>query len=286
MHTGLPTLQDDGLINLTIGKWTEEKYKLIRYFADLFSSSMKGKWGSRVYIDLFSGPGRGRIKRGTRIIAASPLLAIDLPNPFDKYIFCEIEQERLDALQTRVSRDYPGTIASYLPGDSNENVGKILSAIPAPSSEHPVITLCFVDPYRLENIRFSTIRSLSVMRMDFLVLIPAYMDAHRNLPRYFAPESTRVQEFLGDSNWREKWNEAKKGNLGFGSFVADQFGKQMETLEFKYPGLSDTVLVKDPAGNRSLYRLAFFSRHDLGLKFWREAKKYTRRQLPLFTNLR
>lgn len=284
MKVGLPSLPDDGLINLTIGKWTLEKYKLVRYYADLFSSSMKGKWGSRVYVDLFSGPGRGRIKFTTRIVPASPLLAIDLPNPFDTYIFCEIEDDRIAALEYRIKRDYSGVIASYIPGDSNKNVNKILSSIPQPSSSHTVITLCFVDPYRLENIQFSTIQTLSVMRMDFLVLIPAYMDAHRNLPRYLSPKSDRIEIFLGDPDWRKKWSIAKKGGLGFGSFVANRFGEQMKSLGYKYLGLIDTVLVKDTARNRSLYRLAFFSRHDLGMKFWREAKKYTLKQLPLFPN--
>jgi hypothetical protein len=74
----LPELEDDGLSTPDISEWGEEKYRLVGYYATLFANSMKGKWGSRVYIDLFSGAGRARIKDTNRILPASPLLALDV----------------------------------------------------------------------------------------------------------------------------------------------------------------------------------------------------------------
>src|ERR1035438_8443234 len=46
--------EDDGLlIPSDLGPWTEDKFDLIRLYCQIFSSSMKNKWPTRVYIDLY-----------------------------------------------------------------------------------------------------------------------------------------------------------------------------------------------------------------------------------------
>jgi three-Cys-motif partner protein len=122
----LPTLLDDGLITEEIGDWGTDKYQLLRLYVQLFSASMRTKWDCRVYIDLFAGSGRARIKGTTRIVAASPLIALDIEPPFDQYIFCEKNKEKIDALQTRVCQDHPEAKAVFQPGDANELVGEVL----------------------------------------------------------------------------------------------------------------------------------------------------------------
>ena len=76
-----------------IGSWGEEKYCLVRNYAQIFASSMKDKWHCRVYIDLFSGAGRAKIKDTGKIVDGSPLIALGIENPFDRYIFCEQNPE-------------------------------------------------------------------------------------------------------------------------------------------------------------------------------------------------
>jgi len=122
---------------------------------------------------------------------------------------------------------------------------------------------------------------LSKIFVDFLILIPAYMDAHRNIDRYLNPKSDVVENFVGNPDWRDRWSLEKPGTK-FGSFVADEFGHQMSSLGYSYSGLNDTVLVREPSRNIPLYRLAFFSRNQLGVKFWKQARQYTQKQLSLF----
>lgn len=274
-------LANDGLFMPSVGRWAARKYELLHYYCHLFSTSMLDKWDSRVYIDLFAGPGRAKVKGTNQIILTSPLLAIDIDQPFDKYIYCDVDKRCIGALRSRVSVDYPNANVKYIQGDSNVNASQILSAIPRPSKSHTVLSFCFVDPFSLNNLRFDTIRVLSRMYMDFLVLIPAYMDAHRNLDRYVRPDSQTVARFLGDPHWRSKWTKQGAG-MRFGSFIAKEFGNQMSSLDFSFSGLQETVLVSEPTRNLPLYRLSFFSRNPLGQKFWREARKHTSAQLRLF----
>jgi three-Cys-motif partner protein len=71
---------------------------------DFISSGMKGKWDKRVYVELYAGAGYSRIRKSSKIIVGSPLLALRVNSPFDKYIFCEESSENLDALRLRAER--------------------------------------------------------------------------------------------------------------------------------------------------------------------------------------
>lgn len=276
------SLYDDGLIIPEVGHWTEEKYQLIQYYASLFSSSMKRKWDARVYIDLFAGCGFSRIKGTTRLVAASPLLTMGIKDPFDKYIFCEIDRDKLSALKIRTKRYFPNLPASFIFGDVNSNVESILNQIPKASKKHKVLTFCLVDPSKLSNFQFETIHQLSIRFIDFLVLIPTYMDARRSWSNYLKPSNQTVELFLKDGNWKSEWNKHSQKGITIGKFLVSKFSKQMERLNFLIPNSEDIPVMKIKNKNVMLYHLIFYSRHRLGLKFWQRTVHNTSSQLTLF----
>jgi three-Cys-motif partner protein len=277
----LPNLEDDGLITPEVGAWAEYKYRLVWNYAKMFSSSMKNKWDARVYIDLFAGAGRSKIENSKQIVAASPLLALDIPHPFDKYIFCDNETDKRQALEQRVKRDHQNANVAFVE-EANTHVAAILEAIPKHSSTYRVLSFCFADPYKLKNLRFSTIKRLSEKYMDFLILLPTYMDAHRNLVYYIESSNTVIEDFTGSQVWRADWKLAEARGQEFGLFIADLFGKQMKDLKYIYTGLSDMIPVRSTDKNLPLYHLAFFSRNEKGAAFWKETKKYSTDQISMF----
>jgi three-Cys-motif partner protein len=115
-------VEDDGLPCSEVGAWAEDKYTLVALYDELFSTGMKNKWPTRVYIDLYSGPGFVHVRDTIRMLAGSPLLALGVPDPFDKYVFCESEHVLLSALETRVSRLFPKANACFVLGDCNEKI--------------------------------------------------------------------------------------------------------------------------------------------------------------------
>ena len=273
-------VENDGLHTPKVGDWAERKYRLISYYAQMFSTSMKRKWDCRVYIDLFAGAGRGRVRDTTRILPTSALLALAVPDPFDRYVFCDLDPACTDALQRRVDREYGDSQrVDYLTGDSNQFVQEILDRMREERRRGSLLSFCVVDPCKMANLKFSTIAQLSTLFVDFLVLIPSYMDAHRNKGVYLASGNSTVEEFLGDPDWRAKW-EASGGE--FGAFIVDQFGLAMKRLGFIYNGPGEEVPVYLPTKNRKLYHLAFYTKNELGMKFWRTARKGSDDQLGLF----
>lgn len=160
----IPNLEDDGLETPEIGSWGIIKYKHVALYSSVFVRSMRKKWECLVYIDLFSGAGRCRLKGTNRIIPGSPLIALNLDQKFDKYIFCERDKGRHNALAERIKRNYREYDISIVNGDANSEVNKLVQLIPRPQRSFRVLSLGFIDPYRLDDLKFITIQKLKEAR--------------------------------------------------------------------------------------------------------------------------
>lgn len=274
--------QEDGLLCAEdVGAWTEDKYKLVWLYDSLFSTGMKNKWEARVYIDLFAGPGVAKIKGTGKLLWGSPLLALQVKDRFDKYIFCEKDALYLDALKKRAKRITAESDMSFITGDCNEQVEAICAQIPKASKDYRVLSFCFVDPYDL-SVRFSTIKRISESYVDFLVLLALQMDASRNMSNYLNPSNRKLDEFLGRDDWRERWAR-QSSTKGFPQFLAEEYAGQMQTLGYLPVPFHRMKQVRSDLRNLPLYRLALFSRHDLGYQYWDEVLKYSTSQASLWS---
>jgi three-Cys-motif partner protein len=265
---------NDGLPCPEVRRWAETKYRLIGLYDELFATGMKHKWDQRVYLDLYSGAGYSRIAGTNTYLKGSPLIALTVDAPFEKYIFCEEKQELLDALKVRVQRIAPDANVAYVPGDCDAEIEKICAEIPKASSANKVLSLCMVDPFDF-GIKFDTIRRLSKFYMDFLVLLAVGMDAGRNYDHYVDGNSTKIDEALGNSAWRERWKAVGVRRGDFRQFLAVEFSASMEALGYIKQPLDRMKQVRSDEKNLHLYYLALFSRHQTAYKFWDDVLKYS-----------
>lgn len=264
-----------------VGKWTEEKHSVVSLYAKLFSTGMKEKWDERVYIELYAGSGFAKIKNSSKLVTGSPVRALTLEYPFDKYIFCERQPRQLNALEARVKKIAPSRNVAYVSGDCNEHVDEILAQIPVHSPSHHVLSLCFVDPFDI-GIKFETLRKLSTRYMDFLVLLALYMDANRNVENYVKEEAVKIDEFLGSKTWRRRWVLQQQKGIAFPRFLAEEFSDGMTRLGYEPQPFYKMKAIRMPDRNVRLYRLALFSRNERAYKFWDEVLKYSTDQRSLF----
>src|SRR5262245_1812991 len=126
----LKSLDDDGLPTPKIGAWGEEKYRHVQLYASLFVKSMRRKWDTLLYLDLFAVSGRSRISEKGRIDNASHLLVLGMPEAYDKYIFCEQDKNYADALDTRCRRDCPNRNVKIITENANASVESIIGEVP------------------------------------------------------------------------------------------------------------------------------------------------------------
>ena len=276
----LKPLDDDGLPTPEIGAWGEEKYRHVLFYASLFIKSIRTKWDEIIYLDLFAGSGRSRIRGTKRIVNSSPLLILGMPEAFDKYIFCDGDGINADTLAKRCQREFADRKISVISGDANLLVERVIAGMPRPGKNHKVLGFCFLDPFQMQNLNFSTIESLSQRFVDFLVLIPSAMDANRNEQHYIQPRNKTLEKFVGNPDWRVRWDKEKASGKSFEHFVVEEFGRSIQKLRYIDPGINEAKLIRGEK-NLPLYRLALYSRSKLGAKFWRETKKYLDPQINL-----
>jgi three-Cys-motif partner protein len=275
------SVEEDGLVTLEIGSWSEEKYRLIALYDQLFSKGMKDKWDLRVYVDLYAGAGFGKVKGTETRLKGSPLIALDVEYPFDKYIFCEQDPEKLDALRQRVARLAPKADVVFIEGSCDSRVYDILRAIPKGSTGRKVLSLCLVDPFDF-GFKFDTLKHLSAAYMDFLVLLAAQMDANRNYDSYTASGNTKIADALGNHDWRQRWETSNLQRSRFPMFLAEEFSKSMTAIGFLPRKVHDMKLVKTYDNNMALYYLALFSKHQRAHEFWKDVLKYGTDQRALW----
>jgi three-Cys-motif partner protein len=271
-------VEDDGLFIHDGHTWAEDKYKLVGGYCDIFTKGSRKNWDQLVYVDLFSGPGFCRIKETGKILKSSPLIALSLPIPFDKYIFCDNDKKSIQAISERVSRNYANKNVDYINEDSNSAIGKIKSLIPAHSVNKTVLTFCFIDPFDL-NIHFETVKTLAEKRLvDILILQAYYMDANRNYDNYIKDDNVKISKYLGFSNWRQEFQKSKYFPNDFVNYLSVKYDDNMKKLKYLGPERSS---FKIPQKNVKLYYLSFYSRHLLGNDFYKKVQTYADDQLNL-----
>ena len=227
---------------------------------------MKDKWDSRIYLELYAGAGYARIRGSSKLIAGSPLRALLVRDPFDKYVFCEEIPDKLAALKKRVSRLAPVANVDYVEGKCDLHKDEILAGIPRGSKGNTALTLCFADPFDI-GLKFETIRTLAESRyVDFLITLALGMDANRNYEHYVKEDASKIDEFLGSTTWRKRWATAQWDAVRFTKFLAGEFTKSMATLDYIPPPSYTMKEVRSSEKNLRLYSLALFSRHELYFK--------------------
>jgi three-Cys-motif partner protein len=177
-------------------------------------------------------------------------------------------------LKARAKRIAPQASVAYILGNCDTEIEKIHNEIPKGASTNKVLSLCLVDPFDF-GLKFETLRRLSRVRMDFVVLLAIGMDANRNYEHYFEGDSTKTDEALGNREWRERWKAVGIRRGDFRPFLAGEFSRSMESLGYLKKPLHRMKEVRSVEKNLPLYYLALFSRSETAFKFWNDVLTYS-----------
>lgn len=280
MRHNLLEANDDGLIMRPSGQWAEEKLDYLSRYIYVFETSMRKKFASRNYIDLFAGPGKNQIRETSKVILGSPLLALSTKYPFSGYYFVEQNENNLQALVNRCNVTPLSRNIKFFQEDCNNAIKKIITEI---GQDYPFsLNLAFLDPEGLE-LKWDTIVALgSIKRMDLIVNYPQNAIS-RNIGICFEkPPPTIMDEFFGNSDWRSVYEpfHAEPEKPGLHRALMDYFKAQLVKLDYvqtiRDDETGDEPLIRNSKRNAPMYRLLFASKHELGNEFW---QKITRRNI-------
>ena len=269
-------LVDDGLPCPLVKEHTPDKHRMLGYYLDIVANAMSERFENLFYLDLYAGAGRNRVERTGEIIEGSPLIACRTVPHFKKHILCEADPELAAALKRRIERDFSFVSYRVFPKSCDDAIAEIRRELP--TSFRGLLVQCFVDPCAV-NIRLRTIRALSDLKIDFVVLVADRMAAHRNAHNYVAPGNSTIEHLLDAPDWRADWVIAEKDGVGFDHFVNERFSQAMHAM-----GFLSAVPERFKVTNKGvlLYRLMLFSRNQRAIEFWKDTSKYARDQGKLF----
>jgi three-Cys-motif partner protein len=258
---------DDGFYTPEIKRHSVEKIRLHNRYAGIFASSMRQQWPQLAYVGLYSGPGRARVAGTGHIIETSALSVLRQPNGFTNYVYVDHDPVCVEALTRRADLIRRERHVQIIQGDVNQSMGDVRSALPPYGRAKGLLSFCFVDPFDLQ-LRFSTIRALAHLRMDFLVLLMLGVDGRRNFARYLAdPTSTRIGDFIDCPDWRSQYTIGRSVI----HFLLEKFDDAMQR-EGYLSAADDAHCVRVFGMGVLQYVLAFYSKNALGKHFWRETR--------------
>jgi three-Cys-motif partner protein len=253
----------DGLPIRPSGGWIDKKHRLLAYYANLFSTGMKNRWADRIYVELFSGPGRCFVRESHKEDLGSPLKVINAE--FTRFIFIERNVAAARALEQRLGSQPAADISEIWCGDCAEALDKI--QFPRSGS----LIFAFIDPTGIAHAPFSLIRKLhAAARCDLLINIQHGMGIKMNIHQYTpdADEQSALTKFLGHDRWK-KLLPATNASDFFRS-VLDLYKENLRNIGYKFIGRE--VLVSTSL-NTPLYLLLYASKHPKGEEFWQKALK-------------
>ena len=262
-----PLIQQDpcpGLPILDIGEWSLEKHDLLRKYVAA-SWAARQKWPYRCFIDLFSGPGRVRVRKSNVVTDGGAVVAwrqaSEKGGRFTKVIVGDIDPNAVNACKARL--EALGAPVDALVGPATQTVDQVLT-IANPNGLH----LAYLDPYNLEHLPFSVIERLAKFKNIDILVHFSVMDLQRELELDFERDQSRFELFAPD--WRNQIDprsmtkqEARAAFVRYWLSLVDSLGFSCSR---ERPLMTNSK-------NGPLYRMMFLMRHKLADKLWSDIAK-------------
>ncbi len=266
----------DGFYTPDIKPHSIEKIRLHNRYAEMFASAMHRKWPQLAYIGLYSGAGHARRTDTGEVVETSALAVLRQRPRFTDYIYVENDPACIEALNARSAALQGDARVTIIPADVNESAEAVRIAMPSYGAEHGLLSFCFIDPFDVQ-LKFHTIRRLASFRVDFLILLMLGVDARRNFKRYREDESsTRIGDLIDFPEWRTQYVPGEN----VVHFLLGKFNEAMARLGYP-PASKDAHSIRVSGKGVFQYLLAFYSKSEVGLKFWRESRRGVSGQFTL-----
>lgn len=252
----------DGLPARVVGTWVEQKVHYVDAYTAMFGTAMKNAFPRRAYVELFAGPGMSWDRQHGRFIAGSAIRALEAD--FTDYCFVDIDPIAARALNDRVDRCGARTAkrVSVFIGDCNAAPAPIRSAVPPEA-----IALAFVDPTTWQ-VTFDAIAKLvDNRRVDLMFTFHA-----ATMRRMVQDNPPALTAFFGTGAWKAALKLPREERT---LALLRLYNEQLATLGYQPNSFELAVPVRNTL-SRAIYHLVLFSKHPLGVRFWRDASRVDR----------
>lgn len=275
-----------------VGPWAKEKLAALEAYLDFYTKVLKNqKWcRGTIYVDAFAGPGLSPIRatdkstKSSGLLSAdlledadaveylkgSPRRALDIPNPFSRYIFIDQDDKRVAELRS-LQAEY-GKVRSITvqKGDANE---LLLRLVQGDTDWNAYRAVVFLDPYGMQ-LRWDVLEKLSQTRaIEVIVNFPLGMAIQRLFTRSGEiPLSWQaaLDKYFGSGAWRDLVYEDKPDLFGLTKRKIPGSAERVlawyrDRLRALFGYVSEARLITNTKGH-PLYYLVWAGPHKKGLQ--------------------
>lgn len=261
--------------NKGVGPWVPfDKHRLLAHYLDATQHAWR-RWGNRVFIDPFGGPGRIQVRGeaftrdGGSVVAWRTLHRA--ATPFTSMLIGDVERARAEACAGRLTA--LGAPVTPFVGPAVETIRNMVAAVPRKGA----LALAYIDPYNLEYLSLSIIEALAALPKVDLAINFSTMDLQRNAE--FELDPARARFDAAAPGWREDptIRSLSKKNVPIAFF--NYWCALVKKLGFEHS--QEMPFVPNEQGH-PIYRVVFFARHAFPVRLWGDVAKDKNRTLSLF----
>lgn len=234
---GIAVTADD-----SVGPWAREKLDALDRYLTFFNRVLKKQaWcKERIFVDAFAGPGRSPVRgrsaknskssgadalsffqdavtdaEAIQYVHGSPKVALDIPDPFTRYIFIELDPQRLARLE-ETRTEYGSTRQIELVSqDANRAIEQLCAKNRFRKQDTRAVV--FLDPFGMQ-ISWTTIHRLAQTRaVEVIINFPLGMAIQRMLTKSGqlpAGWDAALDKYFGSPEWRDQVYERTNDLLG------------------------------------------------------------------------
>jgi len=250
---------EDELWVENVGPWAKEKLKVLTDYVQISSGARK-KYTHCAFVDVFSGPGKSKIRRTSELIDGSPVAAYkqaQKSKAFSSIYISDADQELLDSAGSRL-RDL-GAPVTAIEGPASRSLPVIVRSL-SPSGLH----LALLDPHNLGTLSFDLFECLAkLQRIDVIVHV-SLGDLQRNVDRYTSEDHAQFDRFA--PGWRDHVR-TDVNQVSLRAAILEYWTEKVVALGL--PRAKHCELIRGTK-NQRLYWLMFLAKHELPHAFWKK----------------
>src|SRR5215218_2086807 len=205
-----------------VNAWSEIKLEIVEKYGAAYTNAFAGQPRlKKFYVDAFSGAGAHISKTSGTQIEGSPVRALKIRPPFDRFFFIDMNEHKTAHLKAQCANRTDVHIET---GDASQYL--IQTLLPTIRYEKFNRALCLFDPYGL-HLDWRAMEMAGQSRAVDMFLNFPVMDMNRNAiwrnPDAVPQEGIdRMNRFWGDESWRQAAYAAHVQGDFFGTPIVKQ----------------------------------------------------------------
>jgi three-Cys-motif partner protein len=229
----------DQHVHDSVNEWHWTAHLIFNEYINSYIDQVDRQGKKLILVDLFAGSG---VLDFEGKIYLSPSLAVLGNDSIEKLVLLEADDDKFDALESRVQSLHPDSNVDLFPSNPNLQLDRIKDLLSAYTNRDEYLVLCTCMPQNLE-LHFNTLAELAALDVDFAVLHGLPLSVYRGPRGYVSKNFERISNYVSMMEWAAILDQPQYNLDSLTRLFADLYHSQMKSLGYPDFELRHTLKV-------------------------------------------